>query len=111
MTTLTLLIAITIPTPSELIRKAIVNDDFVECVILLPEKLFYNTGAPGAIIIFNKQKPEERKGKILFINASNEYEKHPEVRKLNWLGEEHIERIVKTYREFEDSDVLKGCFT
>ena len=86
------------------IRKAVVEDDLIECVILLPEKLFYNTGAPGAIIIFNKQKPESRKGKILFINASNEYEKHPEVRKLNRLGEKHIEKIVSAYREFKDGD-------
>ena len=54
-------------------------------VILLPEKLFYNTGAPGAIIIFNLHKPAERKGKVLFINASKEAEQHPEVRKLNRL--------------------------
>ena len=86
------------------IRKAVIEDDLIECVILLPEKLFYNTGAPGAIIIFNKQKPEERKGKILFINASNEFEKHPEVRKLNRLGEKHIEKIVKAYKEFKDGD-------
>ena len=52
----------------------------------------------------NKQKPEERKGKILFINASNEFEKHPEVRKLNRLGEKHIEKIVKAYKEFKDGD-------
>ncbi|AEA47900.1 class I SAM-dependent DNA methyltransferase [Archaeoglobus veneficus] len=84
------------------IRKAILMDDLLECVILLPEKLFYNTGAPGAILIFNKQKPEERKSKVLFINASNEYEKHPEVRKLNRLGDEHIEKIVNAYREFKD---------
>ncbi len=86
------------------IRKAVIEDDLIECVILLPEKLFYNTGAPGAIIIFNKQRPEERKGKILFINASNEFEKHPEVRKLNRLGEKHIEKIVNAYREFKDGD-------
>ena len=80
------------------------KNDFIECVILLPEKLFYNTGAPGAIIILRKNKPPERKGKVLFINASNEYEKHPEVRKLNRLGDEHIEKIVKAYREFKDGD-------
>lgn len=71
-------------------------------MILLPEKLFYNTNAPGVIIVFNKNKPLERKGKILFINASNEYEPHPEVRRLNRLGEKHIEKIVKAYREFRD---------
>ena len=83
------------------IRSKIVGDDLVEAVILLPEKLFYNTSAPGAIIIFNKNKPPERKGKILFVNASGEYERHPEVRRLNRLGRNHIEKIAKVYREFK----------
>ena len=86
------------------IRTMILNADLIETVILLPEKLFYNTGAPGAIIILNKNKPKKRKGKILFINASREYEQHPEVRKLNRLGDNHIDKIVKAYREFKDTD-------
>jgi len=71
------------------IRAGILKDDLIECVILLPEKLFYNTGAPGAILILNKEKSEERKKKVLFINASKEYEQHPELRKLNRLEDEH----------------------
>ena len=86
------------------IRSRILQNDLVECVILLSEKLFYNTGAPGAIIILNKNKTMDRKGKVLFINASNEYEQHPEVRKLNRLGEVHIKKIADVYREFKDSD-------
>lgn len=84
------------------IRAKILNKDLVECVILLPEKLFYNTGAPGAIIIFNKNKPENRKRKVLFINASQEYQQHPNVRKLNQLGSQHIEKIARAYKEFEN---------
>ena len=38
------------------IRSAVIAADLVECVISLPEKLFYNTGAPGAILVFNKAK-------------------------------------------------------
>ncbi|MEM2619582.1 MAG: class I SAM-dependent DNA methyltransferase [Candidatus Hadarchaeales archaeon] len=86
------------------IREGVVKDDLLECVILLPEKLFYNTGAPGAILLFRKNKPEERKGKILFINASQEYEKHPEVRKLNRLGNENIRKIVGAYQNFKDME-------
>jgi type I restriction enzyme M protein len=84
------------------VRSAVLSEknDLVECVILLPEKLFYNTGAPGAIIIFNKHKPVERKGKVLFVNASKEFEQHPEVRKLNILGKSHIEKIAGAYRSF-----------
>jgi type I restriction enzyme M protein len=82
------------------IRSKIISEDLVEAVVLLPEKLFYNTNAPGAIIVFNKNKPPERKGKVLFINASNEYKPHPEIRRLNILGEDNIEKIVKIYREY-----------
>ncbi|HBE44368.1 MAG TPA: restriction endonuclease subunit M [Deltaproteobacteria bacterium] len=86
------------------IRTNILNADLIEAVILLPEKLFYNTGAPGAVIVLKKSKPEERKGKVFFINASKEYEQHPEVRKLNRLGNEHIMKIVNAYREFSNQD-------
>ncbi|MBI4378711.1 MAG: SAM-dependent DNA methyltransferase [Nitrospinae bacterium] len=86
------------------IRTGVIKDDLIEAVILLPEKLFYNTGAPGAIIILNKNKSKPRQGKFLFINASKEYEQHPEVRKLNRLGNEHIKKIVKAYMEFTEVD-------
>jgi len=85
------------------IRSKIVDEDIVEAVILLPEKLFYNTGAPGVIVVFNKEKPPNRRGKIIFINASNEYKPHPEIRRLNILGDNNVEKIVKTYREFMEA--------
>jgi type I restriction enzyme M protein len=86
------------------VRSAVLSEknDLVECVILLPEKLFYNTGAPGAIIIFNKHKSAERKGKVLFVNASKEFEQHPEVRKLNRLGDNNIKKIADAYKSFSE---------
>ena len=84
------------------VRSAVLEKDWVECIILLPEKLFYNTGAPGAIIIFRKNKPAERKGKVLFINASREFEQHPEVRKLNRLGDSNIKKIAEAYKSFSE---------
>lgn len=86
-------------------RMGVIKDDLLEVVILLPEKLFYNTGAPGAILIFNKNKIESKKGKVLFINASKEYEQHPEVRKLNRLGTENQNKIVTVYKKFKE---IKG---
>jgi len=88
------------------IRMRLIDEkvDRIEAVILLPEKLFYNTGAPGAILILNKNKPKDREGKILFINASREHQQHPEVRKLNQLGDSHIEKIAKAYKEFKEID-------
>ena len=84
------------------IRRAAVERDLIDTVILLPEKLFYNTGAPGIILIIDKNKPEERRGKILFINASQEFEGHPEVRRLNIIAEKNLKRIVDAYRQFGD---------
>jgi type I restriction enzyme M protein len=84
------------------IRKRVIEANWVECVILLPEKLFYNTGAPGAIIIFNKNKPAERKDKVLFINASEEFVPHPSVRRLNSLSEENIKKIAQVYHGFKE---------
>jgi type I restriction enzyme M protein len=86
------------------VRSAVLSEknDLVECVVLLPEKLFYNTGAPGAIIIFNKHKPAERKSKVLFINASKEFEQHPEVRKLNRLGDRNIKKIADASKCFSE---------
>jgi type I restriction enzyme M protein len=82
------------------IREKVIEKDWIECVILLPEKLFYNTGAPGAIMIFNKNKPAERRNKNLFINASNEFIPHPSVRRLNSLSKGNIKKIVGIYQKF-----------
>jgi len=81
------------------IRQKVVEKDLVECVIALPEKLFYNTGAPGCILILNKSKPEERKGKILFIYAANGFEK---LKNMNRLRDGDLEKIANAYREFKD---------
>jgi type I restriction enzyme M protein len=79
------------------IRKQIIEKDIVECVVALPEKLFYNTGAPGCLIFLNKNKLKERKGKVAFIYAANEFEK---LKNMNRLQDENVEKIVKTYQNF-----------
>ena len=55
-------------------------------------------------MVLNKNKPTERKGDVFFINASKEYRQHPDVRKLNQLGDEHIKKIVKAYKEFKNEE-------
>jgi len=85
------------------VRSKMVGKDWIECVILLPEKLFYNTGAPGAIVVFNRNKPKERLNKILFINASNDFVTHPSVRRLNTLSTDNIKKIVGAYQKFSEA--------
>lgn len=79
------------------IRKGILEDDLFEAVIGLPSSLFYGTGIPAALLIINKAKPQERKGKVLFINAELEFQ---EGKNQNKLREMDIEHILKTYDEF-----------
>ena len=86
------------------IRESFIKDDLIDAVILLPEKIFYNTQAPGIIIVISKNKPEERRGKILFINASNEYIPHPEEKKLNKLSDENIKKIAEVYKNYKEEE-------
>jgi len=81
------------------IRKKVIEDDLIECVVALPEKIFYNTGAPGCLIFLNKNKPKDREDKVLFIHAANSYEK---LKNMNRLREEDTERIVKAHKDFKD---------
>jgi type I restriction enzyme M protein len=57
------------------IRKAVIEADLIEAVVLLPENLFYNTGAPGIVVFLNKSKPSVRRDRILLINLSQHFEK------------------------------------
>jgi len=81
------------------IRKGILNDDLLEAVIGLPAALFYGTGIPACLLIINKAKPAERRGKVLFINSELEYE---EGKNQNKLRQQDIDRIVQTFENFEE---------
>lgn len=79
------------------IRKKFIENDFVEAVILLPENLFYNTPAPGIILIMNREK--KHKNKVLLINASKSFEKG---RPKNFLPEDSIKQIADIYQKFQE---------
>ena len=81
------------------IRQGILNDDLLEAVIGMPAALFYGTGIPACLLIINKQKPAERKGKVLFINSELEYE---EGKNQNKLRQQDIDKIVQTFENFEE---------
>jgi len=86
------------------IRQKMIKSDLIEAVILLPEKLFYNTPAAGCIVLLNKNKTKKMKGKILFINASEEFIQHPDVRRLNSISENNITKIVEAFRDDKHHD-------
>ena len=51
-----------------------IKEDIIEGIVALPPKLFYGTGIPGCILILNRNKPDKRKKKIIFIYAARDYE-------------------------------------
>ena len=83
------------------IRKGMLQEDLVEAVIGLPPNLFYGTGIPAAILVFNRAKAGARKGKILFIEASREFR---EGSAQNYLRDEDVAKIAKTFHAFKDAD-------
>ena len=78
------------------IRQALLEEDIFEAVIGLPEKLFFGTGIPAAVLILNKAKPKSRQGKVLFIDASSAGFYH-EGKNRNYLRLEDILRITAVF--------------
>ena len=85
------------------IRQKFVEADLIEGVILLPENLFYNTSAPGIILLLNHSKPEERKKQILLINLSKHFEKGDPK---NILSDDAIESATEVYQVWESREKL-----
>ncbi len=82
------------------IRKGLLdkNTDLIEAIIGLPQNIFYGTGIPAALLIINKDKAKNRKGKILFIDASSGFVKDGNKNKLR---DQDIEKIIETFDSFE----------
>ncbi len=74
----------------KLIREIFINDDVIEAIISLPPGLFYGTGIPACVLVCNKNKPDELRNKILFINADREF---AEGKNQNKLRPEDLEKI------------------
>ncbi|MBG0508810.1 SAM-dependent DNA methyltransferase [Agrobacterium sp. MOPV5] len=83
------------------IREAMLKADLFETIIGLPENLFAGTGIPATVLILNKAKAPERKGKVLFINGAKEFISQP---KKNILGEENITRIFSAFQAWTDEE-------
>lgn len=78
---------------------AFLEGKFLEAVIGLPSNLFFGTGIPATIVIFNKGK---KNGNVLFIDGSKEFENG---KNQNKLRPRDIEHIVSTYEEEEEIDI------
>jgi type I restriction enzyme M protein len=80
-------------------RQKLVEADLVECVLGLGPNLFCNSPMEACIVICRMNKPAERRGKVLFINAVDEVTRE---RSLSYLTPEHQERIAEAYHHFTD---------
>jgi len=91
------------------IRKWIIESDWLEAIIALPEQMFYNTGIGTYIWIVTNRKQKERKGKIQLIDARHRWQ--PMRRSLGdkrrYMGEEDIAIVVREYGEFVETETSK----
>ena len=81
------------------IRKLMIEKDYVDAVIGLGKNLFYNSSMESCLLVCRMQKPAERQGKIIFIDAKEELR----IERTNaWLEPHHIKKISDTYWQFKD---------
>ena len=80
-------------------RRKMIESDCVDCVIGLGPNLFYNSPMEACLLICRTRKPEQRRGKILFINAVDEVKRD---KTISMLEERHIDKIFKAYKEHKD---------
>jgi len=80
------------------IRQQLIEENLLDTVIGLPEKLFFGTGIPAAILVFKKNKTDDT---VLFIDASNEFKSG---KNQNQLTEDNIAKIIETYKARESVD-------
>ena len=82
-------------------RKKLVESDLVDCVIGIGKNLFYNSPMEACILICRTNKPLDRRGKVLFINAKNELARK---NSQSYLEDSHIQKIAGTYHDFVETD-------
>ncbi len=85
------------------VRKAFVEGDLIEAVFLLPENLFYNTTAPGIILVLNRRK--RHKDEVLLINGSKQFSKG---RPKHFLEGAHIEAMADSYLKWQAVEGLSA---
>ena len=79
------------------IRETLLKNDLIEAIIGLAPNLFYGTQLAACIVILRRKKPEERKNKVLIIDASSLFRKG---RAQNFLDQKHSSQVVSWYRAF-----------
>ena len=91
------------------IRKWILENDWLEAIVALPDQLFYNTGISTYIWVVTNRKPKERKGKVQLVNGVDMFLKMRKSlgNKRNELGAEHVKTLARLYGDFATGDNAK----
>jgi type I restriction enzyme M protein len=91
------------------IRRWVIENDWLEAIVGLPDQLFYNTGISTYIWVVTNRKPKERKGKVQLINAVDLFVKMRKSlgNKRNELSQENINEVVRLYGEFKETEKSK----
>lgn len=91
------------------IRQYIIENDLLECIIQLPNDIFYNTGIATYVWFLTNKKEQHRKGKVQLINGSSYFQKMRKSlgSKRNELTADHIQQIQDLYFAFEESEHSK----
>lgn len=91
------------------IRRWIIENDWLECIVSLPDSLFFNTGISTYIWVVTNKKKQERKGKVQLIDGSNLYRsmKKSLGSKRKWMDEDQTQHLISTYLHFAESDISK----
>jgi len=91
------------------IRQWIIESDWLEAIVALPDQLFYNTGISTYLWIVTNRKEKQRRGKIQLIDAANHFQKMRKSlgNKRNQITQAHIDEIVRLHGDFKDGPNVK----
>lgn len=91
------------------IRKWIIENDWLECIVSLPDQLFFNTGISTYIWIVTNKKKTQRKGRVQLIDGSSFYKsmKKSLGSKRKFIDDSQREQLLQTYQNFEENEFSK----
>jgi type I restriction enzyme M protein len=91
------------------IRKWIIENDMLECIVSLPDRMFFNTGITTYIWIVTNKKSSDRKGKVQLINGSSFFSQMPRNLgdKGKYITDEHIKQLLDVYQNNEENELSK----
>jgi type I restriction enzyme M protein len=83
------------------IRRWILENDWLDCIVMLPDQLFYNTGIFTYVWLLTNNKPQSHRGRVMLIDARKQFEKEPKAfgNKRNRITDAHRQWIEQRYRD------------